>query len=183
MRRAPLKLPSAPMLTHFTRASAARGALDNLVRILEAGAISGAPRMVRGGRRAVCLFDAPMGELGRLLTRHNRRRYEPFGVAVDKRYAFKMGARPVIYLPVHEAEAALKAQEMWRVVSIDLDRTPPVDWTHEREWRLMGGLALEPRLAVALVETWRDAEEIFDRFAGRPPCAGVLPLGEIFGRS
>ena len=32
----------------------------------------------------------------------------------------------------------------------------------------------------ALVENWRDVEEIYDRFDGKPPCAGVIPIGEIF---
>ena len=74
-------------------------------------------------------------ELGHLLTPRNRRRYEPFGVAVDKRYAFSMGARPVIYMPSAEAAAILDEDEMWRVVSIDMTRNPPIDWTFEREWR------------------------------------------------
>ena len=40
---------------------------------------------------------------------------------------------------------------------------------------------LEPELAAALVESWKDVDEIFDRFNGRPPCAGVIPLAEMFG--
>jgi len=34
-----------------------------------------------------------------------------------------------------------------------------------------------------LVENWRDADEIYDRFQGQPPCAGVIPLQELFGTS
>ena len=49
--------------------------------------------------------------------------------------------------------------------SISLLR-PPVDWTSEREWRVRGDLALPPRGAVALVESWRDADEIYERFDG-----------------
>ncbi len=183
MKRAAAQiLPSAPTLTHFTRASARASALDNLLTILAEGRIRGATRMVRGGRKAVCLFDAEPAELAALLSRRNRRRYQPFGIAIDKRYAFGKGARPVIYMPFREAEAILKPEEIWRVVSIELDRTPPVDWTFEREWRLLGDLPLVPELSVALVETWRDAEEIFSHFSGRPPCAGVLPLSEIFDK-
>jgi hypothetical protein len=76
----------------------------------------------------------------------------------------------------------LKPDHMWRVVSIDMVRNPPVDWTFEREWRLLGDLPLEPKFSVALVESWSDAEEIYDRFGGKPPCAGVIPLKEIFDR-
>ena len=168
------------MLAHFTRASEKSSAMDNLIRILGTRMIRGATRMVRGNRRAVCLFDAPLTELGRVLTPGNRRRYEPFGVAVDKRYAFSIGARPVIYMPHNEATAILASEEMWRVVSIEMSRTALVDWTFEREWRLLGDLPLEAKSSVALVKNWHDAEEIYDRFGGKPPCAGVIPLGEIF---
>jgi len=180
MTRERIKIPSAPMLAHFTRASGKSSAMDNLIRILGAGVISGASRMVRGGRRAVCLFDAPLSELSRVLTDGNRRRYEPFGIAVDKRYAFSKGARPVVYMPFAEAAAILKPEEMWRVVSIEMTRAALVDWTFEREWRLLGDLPLEPKSSVALVASWHDAEEVYDRFGGKPPCAGVIPLGEIF---
>ena len=180
MKRDHLKIPSAPTLAHFTRASGKSSALDNLVRILNIHAVRGASRMLQGGRRGVCLFDAPLPELGHLLTPRNRRRYEPFGVAVDKRYAFAMGARPVIYMPSVEAAGILETDEMWRVVSIDMTRNPPIDWTFEREWRLLGDLPLKPALSVALVQNWRDVDEIYDRFDGKPPCAGVIPLGEIF---
>lgn len=178
-----IRLPPAAMLTHFTRASRAESALDNLVAILRDGTIRASTRMVRGGRAVVCLFDAPIRELRVLLDRRNRRRYQPFGIAIEKRYAFRMGARPVIYMPWGEAEGLLAPEEMWRVVTLDLERHPPVDWSFEHEWRTAGDLALPAGRAVALVESWRDADEIYDRFQGQPPCAGVIPLNELFGLS
>jgi hypothetical protein len=181
-RRTVASLPATPMLTHFTRASRAGNALDNLITILRERAVHAATRMVRGKRPVVCLFDAPLSELQRLLDRRNRRRYEPFGIAVNKRYAFKMGARPVIYLPWPEARKVIIADELWRVVTIDMERTPPIDWSFEREWRLGGDLPLEPRQVVALVDSWRDVDEVFLRFGGHPPCAGVIPLSELFGK-
>jgi hypothetical protein len=174
-------LPAAPMLTHFTRASRSGTALDNLVTILKERVVRAATRMVRGKRPVVCLFDAPLGELQHLLERRNRRRYEPFGIAVNKRYAFRMGARPVIYLPWPEARKVMGPDEVWRVVTIDMERTPPIDWSFEREWRMAGDLPIEPRQVVALVESWRDVDEVFVRFGGRPPCAGVIPVSGLFG--
>jgi hypothetical protein len=182
MRRAAQTLGEGAMLTHFTRASKAASAMDNLISILEHGEIRGGRRMVRGGAPAVCMFDVPLGALRAILVRENRRRYEPFGIAIDRRYAFGCGARPVIYLPWREARALVPPAEHWRVVSLEIDRKPGVDWTHEREWRLRGDLRLEPRACAALVESWRDVDEIYHRFAGRPPCAGVIPLSELFGR-
>jgi hypothetical protein len=181
MKRRTPEVASASMLTHFTRASRDGNALDNLVAILRDKIIRGSARMVRGRSPAVCLFDAPLAELSRLLVRGNRRRYEPFGIALERRYAFKMGARPVVYMPWMEAQRIMPAEETWRVVNVDLERTPPVDWTFEREWRVRGDLKLPPQGAVALVETWRDADEIYERFAGSPPCAGVIPLRHLFG--
>ena len=176
-------LPTAPgaVLTHFTRAARTSSAMDNLASILASQIIRGGRRMVRGGKPAVCMFDIELPALSAVLTRENRRRYEPFGIAVDRRYAFRMGARPVIYLPWREARGAIAPEEHWRVVSIEMDRNPPVDWTYEREWRLQGDLPLQPKLCVALVESWRDADEIYDRFDGHPPCAGVIPLRDLFG--
>src|SRR5271170_4646480 len=101
------------MLTHFTRASATASAIDNLVAILTDGRIIGGLRMVRGGQPVVCFCDAPLSELRRLLVRSNRRRYEPFGLAVERRYAFDFGARPALYMPAAEAESIIDAEEMW----------------------------------------------------------------------
>ncbi|MBV8053920.1 MAG: hypothetical protein JOZ29_10780 [Deltaproteobacteria bacterium] len=181
MARAALQLPSAAMLTHFTRRSASGDAMDNLAAILRTGIIRGSTRMVRTKRVVVCLFDAPLSELNRLLVRNNRRRYEPFGIAMDKRYAFAMGARPVIYMPWPEASKMLDEQELWRVVAIDLGQTPPLDWTFEREWRIAEQLKLPSEGAVALVETWRDVDDLYERFEGAPPCAGIIPLRDLFG--
>lgn len=181
--RARMKALPGGMLTHFTRGSGTRSALDNLLALLDGGTIRASRRMVRGDRGVVCLFDAPIEELASLLARRNRRRYQPFGIAIDKRYAFRMGARPAIYMPWREARAAIVPGELWRVVSLDLDRHPAVDWSFEREWRIAGDLALPARGSVALVESWGDADEVYDRFDGNPPCAGVIPLKDLFGPS
>ncbi|MGO9453291.1 MAG: hypothetical protein ACLQDV_19935 [Candidatus Binataceae bacterium] len=90
-------------------------------------------------------------------------------------------ARPVIYLPWREAREVVAPAEHWRVVSMEADRNPPVDGSYEREWRIQGDLAVMPDLCVALVKSWRDVDEIYDRFDGHPPCAGVIPLRDLFG--
>jgi hypothetical protein len=174
---------AAAMLTHFTRSSPTASALDNLAAILREGRIRGGTRMVRGGTPVVCLCDAPIAELRQMLVRANRRRYEPFGLALERHYAFRMGARPVVYLPIAEAERIVPLDEQWRVVALDLDREPPVDWSFEREWRLAGDLPLPSSGAVALVESWKDAGDLYEVFNGNPPCAGVIPLDDLLGPS
>jgi hypothetical protein len=175
------EIGTSGLLTHFTRASRAGDALDNLVAILRGAVIKGSSRMIIGKRPTVCLFDAPIAELRRLLTRANRHRYQPCGIAIDKHYAFARGARPVIYMPLTEARRMLAEEELWRVAALDLNRKPAIDWTFEREWRVRDQLAIPARGAVALVESWRDVDEIYDRFDGAPPCAGVVPLEDLFG--
>ena len=181
MTRPSPQITGLAMLTHFTRAKGSADALDNLVAILRGGVIRGSTRMVNDKRRVVCFFDAPLSELGGLLTRGNRHRYEPFGVALDKRYAFTLGVRPVIYMPRREAARMVAPDELWRVVDLDLKRTPPIDWTFEREWRGLEDVPLPPHGAVALVENWRDVDDVYERFDGDPPCAGVIPLKDLFG--
>jgi len=170
-------------LTHFTRASKYASALDNLITILREGVLRASSRTVKGLRPVICFFDIPIEDLRKVLTYRNHRRYEPFGIAVNKAHAFKLGARPVIYLPSQEAEKLLPRDELWRVVALDLARTPPIDWTFEREWRIASDLPLLPEQVVALVETWRDSETVYETFDGKPPCAGVIPLRDIFGWS
>src|SRR5260370_16777612 len=115
-----VKMPSVAMLTHFTRAGKTSSALDNLVTILREGVIRGSTRMVREGRAVVCLFDVPIGDLRVLLDRRNRRRYEPFGIAIEKRYAFRAGPRPVIYFPSPAPEILLPPGTPYPVVPLDL---------------------------------------------------------------
>ena len=169
------------MLTHFTRTSATASAFDNLAAILRDGRIRGGTRMVRGGFPVVCLCDTPIADLRQLLVRANRRRYEPFGLALERHYVYRLGARPVFYMSNAEAERIIPADEHWRVVALDLEREPPIDWTFEREWRLPGDLPLASGRAVALVESWKDAGDLYEAFNGNPPCAGVIPLDELFG--
>ena len=168
------------MLTHFTRASHPSAAIDNLVGILTAGVIRASTRMIRTRRPVVCFFDAPFEHLARVLDRTSRRRYEPFGIAVNKRYAFEMGARPLSTCPGTKRSRCCRAPNYggWSVWI--WSRQPAIDWTFEREWRMAGDLGLAAAETVVLVEDWRDADEIYERFDGHPPCAGVLPLKSLF---
>jgi hypothetical protein len=166
-------------LMHFTRASTLASALDNLETILQEGRIRASGRMIADRRPVVCLFDLSLEQVNQLLEPRARRRYQPFGIALERRHAFALGARPAIYLPRREASQLLGPEQQWRVVSLELSGAKSVDWTFEHEWRMPGDLCFTPSQALALVESWPDVDVIYQRFAGRPPCAGVLPLNAL----
>lgn len=103
-----------PFLIHFTKNSESEDgytAFDNLCHILETGEVWGSASskgFVKGPNPASCFMDVPFMSLKYVFTKDNvrrdRPRYEPYGVLVGKRYAYRMGARPVLYLSDSETE-------------------------------------------------------------------------------
>lgn len=93
--------------------------------------------MVRGDHRVVCFSEAPLHVLGKAvgLATAGHGRYQPVGVMVTKRWLFERGGRPVIYQADSEY-ADMSEANQWRHVRFDLNVTPPVDFTWEREWRI-----------------------------------------------
>jgi hypothetical protein len=80
-------------------------AYENLLNILQTGKIWGSePKagMIKGKSRAACFIDVPFASLKYVLTPENSDpqspRYEPYGIAVTKRFAHEAGCRPVLYL-------------------------------------------------------------------------------------
>lgn len=86
---------------------------------------------------------------------------EPYGIKTSKRCAFKEGARPVIYLPVNEANRILDPSEYWRVVRLDLNnKDDSVCFLHEREWRCKGSFRLAVNFVNVFVKTKKEAATI-----------------------
>lgn len=90
---------------------------------------------------AACFYDAPPSVWPEIaFTNPNKR--PPIGIICHKEALWALGGRPVIYTDVLDG-AAWPEHERFRLVYTNLSRKPqPVDWTHEREWRVRGGLAL-----------------------------------------
>ena len=90
---------------------------------------------------AACFYDAPpsvWGEIGQ----SNPSSRQPIGIIVHKTALWQLGGRPVIYTE-NANPAYWPESERYRIVKTDLGRLPqPLDWTHEREWRVRGGLSL-----------------------------------------
>lgn len=110
---------------------------------------------VRGPHPAVCFSEMPLWAVKALTDEQMATpRYFPFGFAFEKKRLFdRVSARPVIYSKeevlgreleegepgyilghrIHTTRLPSEMQYLW--VRLDLDSSPPTDWTHEREWR------------------------------------------------
>lgn len=112
---------------------------------------------IYGIEPTVCFTEMPLINLLEYSSlRKNPYRVSDYGIAVKKKDFFKKGGRPVIYglspdntfefddslehnphLRVIQ-ESILPLKEQYRYVAFQLGSTKNVDWTHEREWRIVG---------------------------------------------
>ncbi|EFK12257.1 conserved hypothetical protein [delta proteobacterium NaphS2] len=136
-------------IVHLTREREGLGdSIDVLLKILNEKKLEGSTTesgFIVGSRRAVCFQDTPIISLcqnvyyEQTLRKQNNKtkvRYLPIGIAFQKGYAFKKGARPVIYDKTEDAKRYLPEDQWWRIVNFDLENAHRIiDWTHEREWR------------------------------------------------
>jgi len=152
-------------LIHFTKGATAKddeGAFFHLLNIINEGVLRGGNGggFIKGGYICVCFTEAPLASVRQgFVNSSNFSRYSPFGVMLDKKWAFARGGRPVIYEPDGEYEQ-LPESHRWRHVRYDptvIDRT--IDFTWEREWRIPHcKLEFGPQDAVLIVPSrdWAD---------------------------
>jgi hypothetical protein len=130
---------------------------------------------VIGPRPAVSFFATPLPALAQhlayeydLLDQVEEReqaakvRYRGVGLAFDKQYAFRRGARPVIYEKTEVAKRFLPENEHWRIVNLDLERSEIIDWTHEQEWRAPHNFDFDLAAAILVVETAEQYAQLRD---------------------
>lgn len=160
-----------PYLLHLTKNSNAAdrfSAFENLVSILQYGEIwgSGSKKgFIKGKRRAACFMDVPFASLKYVLTPENsdpqKPRYEPYGVAITKRYAYSKGGRPVLYLSNEELKKfSLPDDELWRVVRFEVSKKGWASWLHEREWRAPGNFKLPKTVQAVFVKNTVQASKL-----------------------
>lgn len=143
-------------LTHLTRANGDECAFYVLNKILKEKCIYGSTTdtgYIVGPDSAVCFQDIPLLGIAENIIYENKlcretgrinKRYEPFGIRVNKQHAFRRGAREVIYGKTYELKSILPETEWWRIVNHNLDDINKIiDWTHEREWRIKGNYTFE----------------------------------------
>ncbi len=134
-------LLSAPQAADFSP-------LATLQRIVGQQYLIGSGRTTRSGRPVVCFSDKPLLDVvGRRVFRSHLGRWdaEPFGIAIRKDAAQRMGAQPVIYFDPKKRSAqppdlsmAANDDQSWRLHPVGTT----YDWTTEREWRLPGAIDL-----------------------------------------
>jgi hypothetical protein len=126
----------SPFLVHFTKASKLGSAYDVLRCILHDKKLLGSSGYISHGRKCVCFSEAPLGALEHgLINSTGFTRYSSYGLQFEKKWIFSLGGRPVIYEPWLES-IPLPETHQWRHMTLELGlRT--VDFTWEREWRLL----------------------------------------------
>lgn len=177
-----------PYLIHLTKSSDdGNSAFDNLLSILKTGDILGSTTnkgFIKGKNPATCFMDVPFVTLKYVLTPENTNpespRYEPFGVFVTKRYAYKNGCRPVLYLSDEETEElGIPRKELWRVVRFELQRGGWISWLHEREWRCRGDFPLPEEVFGVLVRNTNDAKKLREKIEKRKNSFAAVPRSII----
>jgi hypothetical protein len=178
-----------PYLVHLTRGTERKdgnSAFDNLVNILKVGRIYGSDKKtgyIRGNSPATCLMDVPFVSLKYLFKDSGTKspRYEPFGIFLTKKAAYKKGCRPVLYLSKEEMEEKLKIPkaELWRVVTFEADESGWISWLHEREWRCKGDLQLPSNPYGVLVRSANDAKKLGKMIQKSPDAFKIKPRSII----
>jgi len=158
-------------LVHFTKGDEAPA---NFASIANEAVLRGGTGFIKGNFRCVCFTEAPLHSLQDILLHRTGHafKYEPFGVIVRKKWLFGLGGRPAIYQPDSEFPS-LPDSHKWRHVRYEPNATPPVDFTWEREWRILTNtLAISPKdawLVVPSVEALREVCQNHDIAKHAPP--------------
>ncbi len=149
--------------TKYGSKSMSASAFCNLEKILYDEKLIGTSNWSHG-ENCICFNEAPIQELNSIFSlvtiassEKERPRYEPYGIAVSKKYLFEKGGRPVIY-DHPSAFDELSPSQKYRFVPYD--PVNGMDFTWEREWRIKtDALILNPKETLVVVPT---SEEAFD---------------------
>lgn len=158
--------------------------LSTLCRILAGQRLMATNELTRTEQGVVCFSDMKFDEfVGRRVFRShlNRWDFEPYGVAFDRQWLARHGAKPVVY----------GDEAIWESMN-DIDRPffqltrskslekgqdkQPIDWTVEREWRFLGDFlfkSVPPEAAVVFVAN-QDEVAVVTQLTDWP----VVVLGE-----
>ena len=154
-----------------------------LAEILNSGVLRGNGKW-SGGEPVVCFTEAPIAESANIFALRgletcasDQLRYEPYGVAVSKKWLYSQGGRPVIY--DGDATAELLPNELrYRFVKYDPSHAPDLSW--EREWRVRTSeLTLDAMQTLVVVPSTNEAFHFTYDFAA--PEASCSEVGDVDG--
>ena len=172
------------LLFHFTRKpkekfvvvktrggelSMSASAYSVLNKILYEESLKGSSKWTYG-ENCICFTEAPIVEFNSIFalneiasSNKEKPRYEPFGIAVSKKWLYEKGGRPVIY--DHPSNINLLPAEL-KYRFVPYDPANGIDYTWEREWRLNADfLKLDPKHTLVVVPTSEDAFNIVYEFS------------------
>lgn len=130
----------------FQNEGADHSAVATLNRIRATGRIEGSSKLTRGPQPVVSFTEIPLGELNRhTVYRSHLARWDflPIGIAIRRESLEGLGVRRVVY----------GNDQTWEAMSVDerpyfqkaqtiTSRGKVIDWTLEREWRVLGNVEL-----------------------------------------
>ncbi len=180
----------SPYITHLTKNTRAEdeySAFGNLISILQGGEIWGSNSrkgFIKGPNKAVCFMDIPLYCLKYVLDHNNANpehpRYEPFGIVITKKLAYKKKCRPVLYLSDSETtRLRVPRAELWRIVRLEVIGRKWISWLHEREWRCKGNFKMTPSPLAVLVKNVFFAKKLTKMIAEEPKEFKVIPQSII----
>lgn len=124
-------------LVHFTKGVDFEDAFKNLWSIISSEIIFGSVNFIKGKHKCVCFSEVPIDLIpSGLVNNDNFSRYSTLGILVSKKWLFSKGGRPVIY-QLEEQYYDLCDRNNWRHVTYNPLLEAPIDFTWEREWRIL----------------------------------------------
>jgi hypothetical protein len=149
------------------RSGADHSALAALWRIVRSRRLLASSELVRGPEPVVSLTAVPLPEIHQLRTFRShlgRWDFEPYGICIRRDWLQQQGARPVHYGDDSLWEQLDTAERPFFQKSHSrTGKGAVLDWTVEREWRLLGDLRLNeiPRdAAIVFVPTRQEAHQL-----------------------
>ena len=115
-------------------------ALNTLRRILVSQKLLANGRLIKGGHRVVCFTETPLSEFpARRIFRPQLSRwdFEPWGLAIRRSALEKIGCRKVEYVQLDESKKTADSP-----FQVTINPNSNVDWSIEREWRVVGDIDL-----------------------------------------
>lgn len=122
-----------------------RSAEHVLERIILQQRILASPAAIRGATPVVCLTAVPVDRWPEMrVYRQHRRRWDflPFAIAMRLDWLLQKGARQVIYGDEHDWQSLLPAWRPFFQKARSLQGTTEIDWSLEKEWRVVGNIDL-----------------------------------------